>query len=222
MPRSSTWASVVWRCRESNPGPPLLSEGFSVRSPLCLYSDPPVMRASRCDDPSRCVVFPSTPRPGGRVSPLADAGFRGGDTPGPTAFELAQAARANALRLLAAVILLRRVVNEIIVAFLGTLPLDPLPESKPFTPLHRPCGGRSRVTLPRPGIISGGGSRVRRTRAGRRSGRSRPGSPRSCPCPAPSAAPRPSRRCSRRSRGCRRRGGRSCRRSSRPAGPGSG
>jgi hypothetical protein len=26
------------------------------------------------------------------------------------------------------------VVNEIIVAFLGTLPLDPLPESKPFTP----------------------------------------------------------------------------------------
>jgi hypothetical protein len=27
------------------------------------------------------------------------------------------------------------VVGEIIVAFLGTLPLDPLPESKPFTPL---------------------------------------------------------------------------------------
>jgi len=27
------------------------------------------------------------------------------------------------------------VVCEIIVAFLGTLPLDPLPESKPFTPL---------------------------------------------------------------------------------------
>jgi hypothetical protein len=26
-------------------------------------------------------------------------------------------------------------VNEIIVAFLGTLPLDLLPESKPFTPL---------------------------------------------------------------------------------------
>jgi hypothetical protein len=42
------------------------------------------MRTSRCDDPSRCVLFPSTPRPGGRVSPLADAGNRGGDTPGPT------------------------------------------------------------------------------------------------------------------------------------------
>jgi hypothetical protein len=26
-------------------------------------------------------------------------------------------------------------VNELIVAFLGTLPLDPFPESKPFTPL---------------------------------------------------------------------------------------
>jgi len=74
-----------WRCRESNPGPPSLHEGFSVRSPLCLYSDPPVMRTSRCDDPSRCVVFPPTPRPGGRVSPLADAGVRGGDAPGPTA-----------------------------------------------------------------------------------------------------------------------------------------
>ena len=73
-----------WRCRESNPGPPSLHVGFSVRSPLCLYSDPPVMRTSRCDDPSRCLVFPSTPRPGGRVSPLADAGVRGGDAPGPT------------------------------------------------------------------------------------------------------------------------------------------
>ena len=74
-----------WRCRESNPGPPSLHEGFSVRSPLCLYSDPPVMRTSRCDDPSRCLVFPPTPRPGGRVSPLADAGHRSGDIPGPTA-----------------------------------------------------------------------------------------------------------------------------------------
>ena len=53
-----------WRCRESNPGPPSLHEGFSVRSPLCLYSDPPVTRTSRCDDPSRCLMFPSTPRPG--------------------------------------------------------------------------------------------------------------------------------------------------------------
>jgi len=39
------------------------------------------------------------------------------------------------VRLSAALVFLRRVVCEIIVAFLGTLPLDPLPESKPFTPL---------------------------------------------------------------------------------------
>jgi hypothetical protein len=69
----------LWRCRESNPGPPLLLVGFSVRSPLCLYSDPPITRTSRCDDPSRCSMSPSTPRPGGRVSPLADAGHRIGE-----------------------------------------------------------------------------------------------------------------------------------------------
>jgi len=28
----------LWRCRESNPGPPSPRQGFSVRSPLCLYS----------------------------------------------------------------------------------------------------------------------------------------------------------------------------------------
>jgi hypothetical protein len=78
-------APRAWRCRESNPGPPSLHEGFSVRSPLCLYSDPPVMRTSRCDDPSRCLLSPSTPRPSGRVSPLADAGPRVGNAPGPTA-----------------------------------------------------------------------------------------------------------------------------------------
>ena len=74
-----------WRCRESNPGPPLLHEGFSVRSPLCLYSDPPVTRTSRCDDPSRCLVSLPTPRPSGQVSPLDDAGNRVGNAPGPTA-----------------------------------------------------------------------------------------------------------------------------------------
>src|SRR6185312_15183097 len=73
-----------WRCRESNPGPPSLHEGFSVRSPRCLCLDPPVMRTSRCDDPSRCELSPPAPRPGERVSPLADAGIRGGNTPGPT------------------------------------------------------------------------------------------------------------------------------------------
>jgi hypothetical protein len=77
-------APRVWRCRESNPGPPSLREGFSVRSPLCLYSDPPVTRTSRCDDPSRCLMSPPAPRPGERVSPLADAGTRVGNAPGPT------------------------------------------------------------------------------------------------------------------------------------------
>ena len=59
----------VWRCRESNPGPPLLHVGFSVRSLLCLYLDPPVTQTSRCDDPSRCLLSLSAPRPGGQVSP---------------------------------------------------------------------------------------------------------------------------------------------------------
>ncbi len=76
--------SVEWRCRESNPGPMALHKGFSVCSPRCLYSDPPVMRASRCDDPSRCLMFRSTPRPGRTVSPLNDVGHRSGDIPGPT------------------------------------------------------------------------------------------------------------------------------------------
>jgi hypothetical protein len=66
-----------WRCRESNPGPPSPRQGFSVRSPLCLYSDPPVARTSRCDNPSRCECPIQTPRPGLLVSPLADAGNPG-------------------------------------------------------------------------------------------------------------------------------------------------
>jgi hypothetical protein len=36
-------------------------------------------------------------------------------------------------------------VNEIIVAFLGTLPLDPHPESKPFTPFCARLSGAVRV-----------------------------------------------------------------------------
>jgi hypothetical protein len=70
-----------WRCRESNPGPPSPRQGFSVRSPLSLYSDPPVMRTSRCDDPSRCRCPIQAPRPSLVVSPLTDAGVRGGDGP---------------------------------------------------------------------------------------------------------------------------------------------
>ena len=37
-------------------------------------------------------------------------------------------------------------VNEIIVVFLGTLPLDRHPESKPFTPLRRLNGDNTRIT----------------------------------------------------------------------------
>jgi hypothetical protein len=36
-------------------------------------------------------------------------------------------------------------VNEIIVAFLGTLPLDPHPESRPFTPFCARLPGAGRV-----------------------------------------------------------------------------
>jgi hypothetical protein len=34
--------TLSWRCRESNPGPSLLCQGFSERSSLCLYSAPPI------------------------------------------------------------------------------------------------------------------------------------------------------------------------------------
>jgi hypothetical protein len=40
---------------------------------------------------------------------------------------------------------LRRMVNEVIVAFLGTLPLDPHPESRPFTPFYARRSGVCRV-----------------------------------------------------------------------------
>ena len=61
-----------------------------------------------------------------------------GTPPGRQTLVLAQAARAKASRLtgwLALNWFATRVVNEFIVAFLGTLPLDRRPESKPFTPL---------------------------------------------------------------------------------------
>ncbi len=89
---------TLWRCRESNPGPPLLHKGFSVCSPRCLYSDPPVMRTSRCDDPSRCLVSLTAPRPGGQVSSLADAGLRGGNAPGPTDRQLSPRGRKQSGR----------------------------------------------------------------------------------------------------------------------------
>jgi len=59
-----------WRCRESNPGPPSHQQGFSVRSPLCLYLDLLLTQTSQDDDPSRCLVSPAAPRPTRRVRAL--------------------------------------------------------------------------------------------------------------------------------------------------------
>src|SRR5690606_35545074 len=52
-----------WSCRESNPGPPPPREGFSVCSSLRLYLDLPFSRTRRDDDPSRCLMSRTTPRP---------------------------------------------------------------------------------------------------------------------------------------------------------------
>ena len=38
--------NFTWRCRESNPGPSTLLQGFSGRSLLCLYSAPVITQAS--------------------------------------------------------------------------------------------------------------------------------------------------------------------------------
>ncbi len=53
----------LWSCRESNPGPTAFPQDFSVRSSPCLYSDLSVTRTSRDDDPSRCWLSRSVPRP---------------------------------------------------------------------------------------------------------------------------------------------------------------
>ena len=58
-----------WSCRELNPGPTAFPQDFSVRSSLCLYSDLPVTRTSRDDDPSRCLMSPQVPRPNPWVGP---------------------------------------------------------------------------------------------------------------------------------------------------------
>src|ERR1700752_4261716 len=59
----------LWSCRESNPGPTAFPRGFSVRSPLCLYSDLLITRTSQDDDPSRCLMSRYVPRPDGSVCP---------------------------------------------------------------------------------------------------------------------------------------------------------
>ena len=58
-----------WSCRELNPGPTAFPQGFSVRSPLCLYSDLLLTRTSQDDDPSRCLMSPRIPRPNPWVGP---------------------------------------------------------------------------------------------------------------------------------------------------------
>ena len=73
-----------WSCRESNPGPPPLLQGFSVCSSRCLCLDLPVLRTSRDDDPSRCWMSRPTPRPSRTVSLLADARGRAEGEPGLT------------------------------------------------------------------------------------------------------------------------------------------
>jgi hypothetical protein len=69
------------------------------------------------------------------VSHLADARIRVDDEPGLTDLPSCyQAARAKSVRLSAALVGVQRMVNEIIVAFLGSLPLVNRPKSRPFTP----------------------------------------------------------------------------------------
>ena len=137
-----------WRWRELNPRPTLLREGFSGRSPRRPYSASPVMRTCWCDRPSRCLLSLKIPRPDLSVILLTGVRLRGGETPGLTDSLLAQAARAKSARLLAAFIFLQRMVNEIIVAFLGPLHLTRLTLSRPITP----GGKNSSSSIPFPRI----------------------------------------------------------------------
>src|ERR1700754_630258 len=95
-----------------------------------------------------------------------------GTPPGRQTLVLAQAARAKASRLtcwLALNWFATRVVNECIVAFLDTLPLDRRPESKPFTPwVLLSDYNRSRVTRSASRFIPAppGGVSARRRGAG--------------------------------------------------------
>ena len=124
-----------WRRRESNPRPSTHHQGFSERSLRCLCSTPSIMQTSRRDGPSRCLVSHAYPRPVRVVSHLADARIRADDEPGLTESPSCyQAARASSCCLGAALVGLQRMVNEIIVAFLGSLPLVTRPKSRPFTP----------------------------------------------------------------------------------------
>ena len=69
--------------------------GFSGRSALCLYSAPSVMRTSRRDRPSRCLMSRPHPRPTRTVIHLADARTRAGGAPGLTELLGYLGSRAN-------------------------------------------------------------------------------------------------------------------------------
>jgi hypothetical protein len=80
-------------------------------------------------------VSRARPRPARTVSHLADARIRAGDEPGLTDLELAVRQRVRSQRDWSRrLCCLQRVVNELIVAFLGSLPLVIRPKSRPFTP----------------------------------------------------------------------------------------
>jgi hypothetical protein len=82
--RAADCGPSLWSCRESNPGPTAFPQGFSVRSSLCLYSDLPVTRTSRDDDPSRCGCPDESRDRTHRWIPLADARVRAEGAPGLT------------------------------------------------------------------------------------------------------------------------------------------
>lgn len=87
--RSAPWPdrsplTLWWSCRESNPGPTAFPQDFSVRSPLCLYSDLLVTRTSQDDDPSRCWCPDESRDRTHRWIPLADARLRVEGFPGLT------------------------------------------------------------------------------------------------------------------------------------------
>jgi hypothetical protein len=87
------------------------------------------------------------PRPDLSVILLADVRIRGGETPGLTDSLLAQAARSKSCAtVLLAFIFLQRMVNEIIVAFLGPLHRTRRTLSRPITPE----GKNSSVSIPVP------------------------------------------------------------------------
>ena len=182
-------STISWRWRELNPRPTLLREGFSGRSPLRPYSAPPVSRTRWCDRPSRCLLSLKIPRPDPSVILLADVRIRVGENPRSDGLLTRSGGEGEVVRLgVRHLIFLQRMVNEIIVAFLGPLHLTRQTLSKPITPE----GENSPTSIPasRPGSI--GLCRLSPScpwTAGRRTARApgrRPAWPSSAACRIPS------------------------------------